>query len=86
MTKLMCFLVLLGTFPVTAAVDAQTPANLNVKNAKLRDVIWELQRQTGFVFVYSTQDVEHVTVERVQEKQKSVKELLDLCLENSGLV
>lgn len=85
MTKLIVGLVWLCTFPVAAAVNAQTLVTLEVEHVTLHEVLWELQRQTGFVFVYSTQDVEAVKIERVCEKQKSVKEVLDLCMKNSGL-
>lgn len=85
MTRLAIFFVLLGTFNVTAAVDAQTRVDLNFKDVTLHDVIWELQKQTGFVFVYSTQDVESVRLAKVREHQKSVKDVLDGCLANTGL-
>ncbi len=85
MTKLVICFVWLCTFQVTAAVNAQTLVDVEVKDVTLHEVLWELQRQTGFVFVYSTQDVEAVKIERMSEKQKSVKEVLDLCMESSGL-
>ena len=83
--KFAVYLLLLGTFHVTAAVDAQTRVDLDLKNVTLHDVLWELQKQSGFVFVYSTSDVENVRLESVNERQKSIHEILDNCLRNTGL-
>ncbi|WP_240144156.1 TonB-dependent receptor, partial [Odoribacter splanchnicus] len=79
------YLLLLGTLHVTAVVDAQIRVDLDLKNVTLHDVLWELQKQSGFVFVYSTSDVESVRLESVSERQKSVHEILDNCLRNTGL-
>ncbi|MCD8186889.1 MAG: SusC/RagA family TonB-linked outer membrane protein, partial [Rikenellaceae bacterium] len=46
----------------------------------LREVIWELQKQTDLVFVYNTADVEGVQVPDFSVSRKSVPEVLDLCL------
>lgn len=85
MMRLSFYLVLLGCLHVSAAIDAQTRVALNVKNVTLHDVIWELQKQTGFVFLYSTQDIESVRLSEVSAADKSVKEVLDDCLKNTGL-
>lgn len=85
MTRLALYFVLLSTFSAVAAVDAQTRVNLDFKDVTLHDVIWELQKQTGFVFVYSTQDVESVRLAKVREHQRSVKDVLDEYLEDTGL-
>ncbi len=83
--RLSCYVVLLVCMHVLGAVDAQTRVDLNVKNVTLHDVIWELQKQTGFVFVYSTQDVEEINLAHVDASQRTVKEVLDDCLRNTGL-
>lgn len=83
--RLSFYLILLGFMNVSAAINAQTQVNLNFKNVTLHDVIWELQKQTGFVFVYSTQDVESVKLNEVTANQKSLQEVLDRCLKSSGL-
>lgn len=83
--KFAVYLLLLGTFHVTAAVNAQTQVNLDLKNVTLHDVLWELQKQSGLVFVYSTSDVKSVRLETVNEHQKSVQEVLENCLRNTGL-
>lgn len=85
MTRLCFYLVLLGCLNASATINAQVKVNLKFEHVTLRDVIWELQRQTGFVFLYSTQDVEAVKLSDIEVKQKSVREVLDKCLKYSGL-
>lgn len=85
MTRLVLYLVLVGCLNVSAEINAQTPVNLDYKNVTLRDVIWELQKQTGFVFVYSTQDIESVKISEITAKNLGVSEVLDKCLKNAGL-
>lgn len=85
MMRLSLYFILLGCFQVTASVHAQSKVNLNMKQGTLHDVIWELQKQTGIVFIYTTSDVEHVPVSDLSVKQKEVPEVLDICLKNSGL-
>ncbi|MCD7898616.1 MAG: TonB-dependent receptor [Bacteroides sp.] len=55
------------------------------RNVTLNDVIWELQKQTDFTFIYSTADVQKVKVNEVNAVRAEVTEILDKCLENSGL-
>ncbi|MEG2790963.1 MAG: TonB-dependent receptor [Odoribacter sp.] len=83
--RLSFYLILVGFMNVSASINAQTTVDLKLKNVTLHDLIWELQKQTGFVFLYSTQDVESVKLSEVTANQKSVKEVLDGCLNHSGL-
>lgn len=85
MTRLSIYLVLLGCLNASATINAQVRVSLKLENVTLHEVIWELQKQTGFVFVYSTQDVKGVHLGTVNVTDKSVKEVLDNCLKESGL-
>lgn len=38
----------------------------NVQDATLSDVLWEIQRQTDFTFIYSTNDVKNVKVRNLR--------------------
>lgn len=62
---------IIGMSACECAIDAQTRVALNVKNVTLHDVIWELQKQTGFVFLYSTQDIESVRLSEVSAAIKA---------------
>ncbi len=82
-----CF-VCLYLFSVSAwasnGIAAQT-VTATFKNATLKDVIWELQKQTDFTFVYSTNDVQKVKVEDMNVMGEEVIKVLNKCLENTGL-
>ncbi len=69
MTRLCIYLILLTTVMCRASAIGQTRIDLNMKSSALSDVIWELQKQTGFVFVYNTLDVEHVVVDPISVNQ-----------------
>lgn len=85
MMRLSFYLVLLGCMHVSAAIDAQTRVDIHARNVTLHDVIWELQKQTGFVFLYSTQDIESVRLPEIRASRESVKDVLDHCLKDTGL-
>lgn len=79
--ELMCT----GFSYATIDVAAQT-VTASFKNTMLNDVIWELQRQTDFTFIYSTSDVQHVKVNGVKAKNENVTDVLDKCLANTDLM
>ena len=53
---------LMATGMVQAANQAlaQTKVTAHFKQATLHEVLWEIQKQTGFTFIYNTTDVEGV--------------------------
>lgn len=68
-----------------ASVFAQTTVTAKFRNVTLNEVLWEIQKQTDFKFVYSTSDVKKVRVENLDVKNERIAEVLDKCLHNSGL-
>ncbi len=73
-----------GLSYATTDVCAQT-VTANLKNVTLNDVIWELQRQTDFTFIYSTSDVREVKIDEVRATDESATDVLDKCIENTDL-
>lgn len=65
--------------------NATATVTVTFSNATLRDVIWELQKQTDFTFVYSTPDVKDVKVSKVDVVNEDVYKVLDRCLRNTNL-
>jgi TonB-linked SusC/RagA family outer membrane protein len=55
------------------------------RNMSLTDVIWELQKQTDFTFIYSTSDVQSIKVDNVAVEKEELTEVLDKCLEKTNL-
>lgn len=85
--KLKLILILISSFQLTAAVHSQnSKLTLKMENVSLEQVIWEIQKQTDFVFMYGTQDIAKVNSLTIDVSDKTVKEVLDQCLRNTGLV
>ena len=79
-----CFTVT-GFMQAANAVFAQTTVTATFKNATLSEVLWEVQRQTDFTFVYSTEEVKNVKVEKLIVNHEKIANVLDKCLKDSGL-
>lgn len=79
-----CFTVT-GFMQAANAVFAQTTVTATFKNATLGEVLWEVQRQTDFTFVYSTEEVKKVKVENLIVNHEKIADVLDKCLKGSGL-
>ena len=74
----------LAQAPARSAIPSAT-VTVAFSNATLRDVIWELQKQTDFTFVYSTPDVQNVKVNKVDVANEDVYKVLDKCLDKTNL-
>ncbi len=68
-----------------ASVFAQTTVTAKFRNVTLNEVLWEIQKQTDFTFIYSTNDAKKVRVENLDVKNELISEVLNKCLRNSGL-
>ena len=85
--KLKLILILISSFQLTAAVHSQnSKLTLKMENVSLEQVIWEIQKQTDFVFMYGMQDIAKVSNLTIDVSDKTVKEILDQCLHDTGLV
>lgn len=60
--------------------------SLNLKNVSLPEVFITIERNTPYSFVFKSEDAEHIKGLTVQLKDRTVKEVLDYCLQNTGLV
>ena len=59
--KLKLILILISCFQLTAAVHSQNNRlTLKMEEVTLEQLIWEIQKQTDFVFMYGTQDIAKV--------------------------
>ncbi len=86
MKRFIKYLLLWVSLSMGETLQAQEQrVNLNLKDVMLRDLIWELQRKTDLIFIYSTSDVESVRLSRVKERNKGVRAILDKYLEGTGL-
>ncbi|MCD9020122.1 TonB-dependent receptor [Parachryseolinea silvisoli] len=58
---------------------------LELKDERLKDVFKKIEKQTGLLFAYQPQQVNAYTGISLQKSTRSVKEFLDLILENTPL-
>lgn len=63
----------------------RTKVNISLSNASLQDAIWDIEKQTKFVFIYNVADLNTSQKVNVKIKDKTAVEALDLILKDSGL-
>lgn len=82
-----CFVLIFltsGFVQATNGLSAQT-VTANFRDATLNEIIWEIQKQTNFTFIYSTNDVQEIKINNLNVNKELATEVLDKCLKNSGL-
>ena len=85
--KLKLVLILISSFQLSAAVYSQgNGLTLKMEDVSLEQVIWEIQKQTDFVFMYGTRDIAKVNKLTIDVTDKTVNEILNQCLSGTGLV
>lgn len=82
MLKLTFFCLFLGIFQLHARSQAVT---LNLKDATLKQVIWAIENQTNFIFMYSMDDLDQAGKVTVNLKSEQVETILQHCLQGTGL-
>jgi TonB-linked SusC/RagA family outer membrane protein len=74
--KLTCILIMVTILQVSASTYAQK-INLDVKKAPLEDVLFTLQQQSGYDFLYSAQLIKMAEPVSLSLKNVSIKEALE---------
>jgi len=84
--KLSVFLMLIGMMQVSANVYSQAgKINVQVNQITLSDLLWELQENSGIVFVYKTKDLMDFPKVSIDKNDASVTEILDELLLDTDL-
>ena len=84
-TFLMFFLFTSSMMQANDDMFAQTKITAIFTNTNLNEVLWEIQKQSDFKFIYSTSDVNDVAIKNLTVKNEVITSVLDKCLKNSGL-
>lgn len=86
-TFILFFLLLLGyVMQASEVVKAQNVRiDLDIQNASLSQVLWELEKRTDFVFFYNVDDVSNVKGLSMSYKKATLMEILDKLLKNTKL-
>lgn len=89
MVKAVWILVLVSVLQVTAGTNesySQTARmSLSLRDASLEEVLWTMKKQTEFRFFYNSEDIHDVTGLDVNFKNSTVEEILNDCLNGTGL-
>lgn len=80
-------LLLLGNLNVRGNphIQEEQQLKLSMKNAYLKDVLWAIEQQTTFVFMYSEEDVDKVGKIDVNIRESNIHKILTACLKGTGL-
>jgi len=79
--------LLLGLLTVPESVCAQNERQivLKMKNASLKDILWEIEKHTSFKFMYNTEDLNKEAVKDVDFTSRNIDEVLKYCLKGTNL-
>ena len=58
---------------------------LSMKNVFLKDVMWAIEHQTKFIFMYNEEDLDKVGKVNVEVRASDIEEILNVCLRGTGL-
>jgi TonB-linked SusC/RagA family outer membrane protein len=84
--KLIFIFLLIGMLQVSANVYSQNEKiNVEAEEVELSELLWQLQEESGIVFVYKTKDLQGVDKVTVNKKGATLVEILDEVLENTKL-
>ena len=79
--------VLLGMLHVHANAYRQNrqQVTLSMKAVSLKDVLWAIERQTSFVFMYNEEDLDKIGKVDVDVQGDDIRTILNVCLRNTNL-
>ncbi|HAP18162.1 MAG TPA: hypothetical protein DCR38_10440, partial [Butyricimonas virosa] len=84
--KLTFILLFISFMQVSATLYSQNDrVSIQVKGGLIEEVFRLIERQSNYVFVYNHEQVSRVKKLSLDFKNKSVAEVLDKCLKDSGL-
>ena len=84
--KLLALFMLLGFCTCHATISAQEARiDLKMSDAALSQVFRSIEQLTEYMFIYKSEDVKAVLHINVDVRQTMVRDVLDQCLENTGL-
>ncbi|RHR78382.1 SusC/RagA family TonB-linked outer membrane protein [Odoribacter sp. AF15-53] len=83
-TFLFVFLGMMNTYGVAYSQNKQQ-VTISMQDVFLKDILWAIERQTTFVFMYHEADLDKVGKVNVEAKASSVEEILNTCLKGTGL-
>lgn len=86
LAHLFTFLFLLLLQPGMAVSYAQNKISIDARHVSLKDVFLDIQSQTNFRFLYSSEDVNEKFVSGIKVKNGGLDEVLNSVLSGTGLI
>lgn len=84
--KILSLLILFNANIINAVPMVQdSKVSLEFYNANLEEIISEIKKQTGLIFLYSSDDVEHVKKINISVENEHVEDVLKKCLKDTKL-
>lgn len=84
--KFLVLFLILFTQQITATVYSQDmKVTLHLEKASFQEMVQALEKATGYTFLYREDQVRDLGVVNIQGKDLVLEEVLNRCLENSGL-
>lgn len=81
----LCLLWILSLSSLAIQAQENKKISIDLKGESLETVLWNLQQETKFVFMYATEDIANINDITIKAKDKTVLEILDECLDGSNL-
>ncbi len=87
LVAVLCVVALLSLSSLVNANEGIIAQTVTTKraNISLNELIWELQKQTDFTFIYNSTDIQDITIGAIDADNEEVTTVLDKCLAGSGL-
>ncbi len=83
--KLTILLILFGVFQTSAGVNAQPNISLNIRNARIENVIQKIEKQGAYRFLYNN-DLHALKGKiDIDIKEYTISQTMDVLLKNTGL-
>ena len=82
----LTFFLLLILLPGMAITYAQNKMDVKIARGTLQDVFTVIQQQSNYRFLYTTEDVAAVGTKEYKLKNRSLSEVLDAVLKETGLI
>lgn len=79
--KITAIILLASTLQLSAAGYSQT-VSLDVKNATVKEILKEIKKQTGYTFVYTTENLNQARNVSIHVTNASVEEVLNICFKD----
>ena len=83
--KLTILFIILGVLKTNADIKAQPNISLNIKNAKIENVIQKIEKQGTYRFLYNTDLAALKSKVDLDIKEFTISQTMDVLLKNTGL-